>query len=91
MTLPAFLFGGLMASLYGASFHLWRGGNFGKLILYLAFSWLGFWIGHVVAAKLGWTIASVGPLRLGMATVGSLVFLFGGYFLSFVDLDDRKR
>ena len=35
MTIPAVLFGVLISTLYGAAFHLWRGGNLSKLSLYI--------------------------------------------------------
>ena len=35
MTLPALLFGALIASLYGAVYHLIRDGRPGRLLLYL--------------------------------------------------------
>ena len=33
MTIPALLFGLLLASLYGTLFHLWRGGSGGRILL----------------------------------------------------------
>jgi len=36
MTLPAFLLGFVLSTLYGAAFHLWRGGSIGRLFFYLA-------------------------------------------------------
>jgi hypothetical protein len=73
------LFGVLLSTAYGAAFHFWRGGSAARLALYIALSWIGFWLGQYVAMNLGWTFASVGPLYVGMATIGSAVALFGGY------------
>jgi hypothetical protein len=89
MTLPAFLLGIVLATLYGAAFHLWRGGSIGRLLFYLALSWAGFWIGQLLAGLLGWDFLSVGPLHLGMATFLSAVFLFAGYWLSLVEVQRR--
>lgn len=89
MTLPAFIFGLLIASLYGAAFHLWRGGGLGRLLLYLVLSWIGFWAGHFVAERFGWTFGSVGPLHIGLATIFSLIFLFIGYWLSKVEVQKK--
>jgi hypothetical protein len=86
MTLPAILFGIVLSSVYGAAFHFWKGGSIGKMFLFLALSWVGFWIGHITGAALGWTFASIGPLHGGMATLGSALFLFGGEWLSRVEL-----
>jgi uncharacterized membrane protein YeaQ/YmgE (transglycosylase-associated protein family) len=85
MTLPTLIFGILVSTLYGAAFHLWRGGSLGRLVLYLILGWMGFWIGHLLATNWDWTFLSVGSLRLGMATIGSLLFLLVGYWLSLVE------
>lgn len=87
MPLPSILFGVILSSLYGALFHLWRGGSLGRLILYIILSWVGFWAGHVLGGQLGWSFASVGALNTGMATLGSLLFLGLGYWLSLVQVE----
>ena len=86
MTLPAFLFGLLLATLYGAAFHFWKGDDIKRLFLYLILSWLGFFCGHLLGGAIGWRFAAVGPLNAGMATLGSLVFLFVGRWLSQVQV-----
>jgi len=85
MTLPSILIGIVISSLYGAVFHLWRGGGLGRLILYLILAWVGFWTGHLIGNALGWTFASLGPLRLGTATIGAAITLGIGYWLSLVE------
>jgi hypothetical protein len=85
MTLPSFLLGIVISSLYGAIFHLWRGGGLGRLILYIILAWIGFWTGHFVGNALNWTFFSLGPLRLGTATLSTLIFLGVGYWLSLVE------
>lgn len=82
MTIPSVLYGILFSTMYGAAFHLWKGGKFSRLVLYILLSWVGFWIGHILASILGWTFLSIGPLHLGMATLGSALFLFVGHWLS---------
>lgn len=89
MTLPSLLFGALIASLYGAGFHLWRGGGFGRLMLYLILAWAGFWAGHLIGARLEWTFANIGPLNLGMATLVSVLFLAVGHWLSLVEVQRK--
>ncbi|MCL4562665.1 MAG: hypothetical protein M1281_18895 [Chloroflexi bacterium] len=86
MTLPTLFFGVLLSSLYGAVFHLWKDGGLPRLFLFLVLSWAGFWIGHLLANQLGWTFVSVGTLHVGLATLGSLAFLAGGYWLSLVQV-----
>jgi hypothetical protein len=85
MTLPAFFLGFIVSTLYGALFHLLRGGSAGRLLLYVVLGWVGFWVGHFAAELLGLTFASLGPLHIGLATVGSLLFLAVGYWLSLVE------
>ena len=42
-------------------------------------------IGHTVGNYFDWTFFSLGVLRLGMATVGSIMVLGIGYYLSLID------
>lgn len=90
MTIPSLLFGLLVATLMGASFHLWKGGSFGRLLLYLILAWVGFWAGHVLGNNLGWTFGSIGPLRFGMAILVGIVTIFVGYWLSLVNQEQTK-
>jgi hypothetical protein len=89
MTYPAILFGILISTLYGSAFHVWRGGGIGRLVLYLIFGWIGFWIGHGLGSYFGFTFDLVGALHLGSATVGSIAFLLIGYWLSLVEVERR--
>ena len=85
MTLPSILIGVVISTLYGAAFHLWRGGNLFRLILYLILAWIGFWVGHTLGNLWGLMFFSLGPLRLGMATLGAGATLGIGYWLSLVN------
>ena len=89
MTLPSFLLGVIISTLYGAVFHLWKRGGFGRLLLYLLLGWIGFWAGHALAGYLGWKFDSLGPLHLGAATLGSFLLLFIGYWLSLVEVERK--
>jgi hypothetical protein len=89
MTLPTLLLGFVISSLYGAAFHLFLGGNLGKLFLFLSLSWLGFWTGHFVGNQLNLNFLSLGILRLGSATIGSLLFLGIGYWLFNFDQGEK--
>ncbi|HSG43949.1 MAG TPA: hypothetical protein VLA72_12410 [Anaerolineales bacterium] len=82
MTLPTLLFALLIALLYGSLYHLLRGGKFWRLVLYLGLSILGFVIGHLVGIWQGWAFMHLGSLNLGMSTVGSVVVLVIGDWLS---------
>lgn len=85
MTLPAFFLGAVLATFYGAAFHLWRGGSGGRLLLYLFLAWLGFWVGQWLGSQFGWTFFNVGPLNGGMASLGAFALLGLGYWLSLVE------
>lgn len=82
MTLPALLFALLIALLYGALYHLLRGGGFWQLIMYLVFSTLGFAAGHLFGLWRGWVFLPLGSLNLGMSTIGSILILLIGDWLS---------
>jgi uncharacterized membrane protein YeaQ/YmgE (transglycosylase-associated protein family) len=82
MNIVTILFGWLMATLLGALFHLWRDGGFWKLLLYLGLSWAGFWLGNWAAGAWGVKFLLVGGLNLGLALIGSMIFLFVGHWIS---------
>ncbi|KPL83136.1 hypothetical protein SE15_07670 [Thermanaerothrix daxensis] len=85
MTIQSILLGICMATLLGALFHLWRGGGWVKLIAYLVAANLGFWVGHWAAGALNWTAGRVGPINLGGALVGGVLFLGLAYWLGQVE------
>jgi hypothetical protein len=85
MTIPSIIIAVLISSLYGVAFHFWRGGGLGRLIIYLIMAWIGFWVGHIIGNHLNWTFFSIGPLRLGTATLGAAITLGIGYWLSLVE------
>jgi uncharacterized membrane protein YeaQ/YmgE (transglycosylase-associated protein family) len=89
MTLPAFIFGIILSTFYGAAFHFWKGGGPGRLLLYLILGWAGFWAGHLLASYLNWSFDSLGALHFGMATVGAFIFLAAGYWLSLVQVERK--
>jgi hypothetical protein len=82
MTLPTLLFGLLIALLYGALYHLVRGGGFWRLALYLVLSVIGFVVGHLIGLWQGWVLMPVGSLNLGVSTMGSFLILVIGDWLS---------
>ena len=81
VTLPAFIFGGVIATLYGTAFHLIRGGGLGQLFIYILLSWIGFWAGQFIAEQLNWSFLNLGPLHLGIATISSLILMIIGYWV----------
>jgi uncharacterized membrane protein YeaQ/YmgE (transglycosylase-associated protein family) len=89
MSIPTLFLGLILSTLYGALFHLWRGGNAGRLLLYLLLSWIGFWLGHFIGNYLKISFDTLGQLHLVFATLGSLVFLAIGYWLSLVQAENK--
>lgn len=81
MTLPTLIFGGLVATLYGAIFHLIRGGGLGKLLLYILLSWVGFFLGQYIGERTSWEFINIGALNLGIATITSVLFMIAGYWI----------
>jgi hypothetical protein len=82
MTLPALLFALLIALLYGAVYHLIRGGGFWRLFLYLGLSLFGFVAGHLIGLWRGWVWIPLGSINFGLSSVGSIIILFLGDWLS---------
>ena len=73
---PAWLLSFLIAGIYGALFHLWRGRSFRELPLYLAVALAGFTLGQLAGDAVGLEIFTIGPLHVIEASLGSWVFLF---------------
>jgi len=80
------LFGIVLSSAYGTAFHVLRGGGLKRLFLYVILAWLGFWVGHTVGGLIGLKFASLGTLNTGVATIGSVLFLIVGDWLSRVEV-----
>ena len=77
MTIPSMIFALLIASLYGALYHLIRGGGPGRIFSNLLFSWLGFALGHFVGIWQEWVLIPIGQLNFGLSTLGGLIMLVG--------------
>ena len=82
MTTPAYLISIILATLYGAVFHLYKGGAASRILLYVVSSWMGFIIGHNVSQIVGASIYSIGPLNAGMASLGSGLALVLAHWLA---------
>ena len=85
MTLPSLLFALLIALLLGSLYHLIRGGGFWRFVLYLGLSVLGFAVGHLVGLWQGWILFALGSLNVGMSSLGSLIILVIGDWLSRIE------
>lgn len=68
---PGLALSALLATAYGAAFHLWRGGGYGMLVRYLLAAWGGFALGQLAGWLGGWEWAMVGQVHVLEGTLGS--------------------
>lgn len=73
---PSVLLSILLAGIYGALFHLWRGRTFRELPLYLIAAIVGFVLGNLAGDAIGLNIFMIGPLHIVEASLVSWVMLF---------------
>ncbi len=91
MTVPALLFAFLVALLYGALYHFVRGGGFGRLILFFILSIIGFTLGHLVGLWRGWVWIPVGSINVGLSSMGSLLILVFGDWLTRMEMREESK
>ncbi|MBN1563421.1 MAG: hypothetical protein JXA10_06265 [Anaerolineae bacterium] len=72
---PSVIFSFMLATLYGAAFHLVSGGDARRLALFLLAAWLGFALGHAFGDMFGVTLMDIGPLHMLPATMGAWLAL----------------
>jgi uncharacterized membrane protein YeaQ/YmgE (transglycosylase-associated protein family) len=89
MTIPRLLFGLIIALLAATIFHLIRGGNGWRLLLYIGLSIIGFFLMEWLGGLIGWGLYPFGALDVGMGVVGSVIFLVVGNWLSRVLHHDK--
>ena len=80
-TASGIVLGFLLATIYGAAFHLFVGGPPRRIILYVIASWVGFTIGHIVGDLLSIDILKLGAVHLLSASVGAWIALILSWFL----------
>ena len=72
---PTLIFGFILATLFGAMFHLIFGGDSRRLALFLLAGWAGFGLGHVVGVLFNIDLLNIGTLRIVAASVGAFITL----------------
>ncbi len=85
----ALVLGFLLASIYGAAFHLIFGGPIKRILAYLAAAWLGFFIGQFIGDFLNFEFLKLGKIHLVSATLGSWILLLVAWWL--VGQDSQHR
>ena len=78
----ALVLGFLLATAYGAGFHLLLGGPARRIVLYVLASWLGFVVGHFVGDIFNIEWLKLGVLHLFTASVGSWIALIASWWLA---------
>lgn len=81
-TASAFVLGFLLATAYGAGFHLLLGGPARRILLYILASWMGFTIGHFLGDLLNISLFKLGALYLFSASLGSWIALIASWWLA---------
>lgn len=79
---PSVTFGFIIATLFGAAFHVIVGGDVRRLALFLLCGWVGFVLGQTLGTLFEINILNVGTLRIVSASFGALVALGAAYLLT---------
>ena len=85
MTLPAILFGLMLAVLLGVLFHILRGGEGWRLLFHIGLSVAGFALGELASLGSGWSLYKFGALDVGMGAFGSASVLAFGDWLTRIE------
>jgi hypothetical protein len=85
MTAPALFYSFLLATFWGAAFHLWKGGSGGRLLFLLVLSWVGFYLGHRAGTFWNIQFLMIGPIQGGFGSLGSLLLLVLGNWFTQLD------
>lgn len=72
----------LLASAYGAIFHLIFGGTVRRILLYLGAAWTGFFIGQLVGDFLNFEVLKLGKIHLVSASLGAWSLLLATRWLA---------
>ncbi len=74
--------GFLLATAYGAAFHLLLGGPARRILLYVLVAWAGFAIGHLLGDLLNIDILKLGAVYLFSASLGAWIALVASWWLT---------
>lgn len=82
MPSPSLVLGFILATLYGALFHLVSGGDARRLALFFLAGWIGFALGHITGDLLNVNFFDIGPLNAFNATIGAGIALIAAWILT---------
>ena len=80
-TASGLVLGFLLATSYGAAFHLLLGGPPRKIVLYVLAAWVGFVLGHFIGDFLGIELLKLGVVHLFSASLGAWIALVSSFIL----------
>lgn len=72
---PVFVFGIVLATMYGLGCHVLLGGSVRRMVLFVISSWVGFLLGQYIGDIIGIELFRLGVLHLLPASVCSFIFL----------------
>ena len=81
-TASGLVLGFMLATAYGAAFHVIVGGRPRKILLYILASWIGFTLGHFVGDIFGVSALELGTINLFSASLGAWIAIILSWFLS---------
>lgn len=81
-TAAGVVLGFLLATIYGAGFHLVLGGPARRILLYVLAAWIGFTLGHFLGDLLSINLLKLGPVYLFSASLGAWIALIASWWLS---------
>lgn len=73
--------GFLLATAYGAGFHVILGGPARRILLYISAAWIGFALGHFLGDMLHIELFKLGALHLFSASIGAWIGLITSWWL----------
>jgi hypothetical protein len=79
-TASGIVLGFLLATAYGAGFHVILGGPARRIPLYIFAAWIGFTLGHFLGDLLHITLLQLGALHLFSASLGAWIALIASYW-----------
>lgn len=74
--------GFLLATAYGAGFHLIMGGPARRILLYVLAAWIGFGLGHFLGDLLNIELLKLGVVHLLTASLGAWIALIASWLLA---------
>jgi hypothetical protein len=81
-TASSVVLGFLLATAYGAGFHLLLGGPSRRILLYVAAAWIGFVLGHFIGDMVNLELLKLGTLHLLSASLGAWIALIASWWLA---------